>query len=328
MLVFSKFIPTQHTMNLRLRNLNLFVAFDALMKHRHISNAAKELYLTQSAMSKLLAKIRSLFRDDILVKTKYGLVATEYALALHEKIKPILQLSEELFDIPNFDPTSFSRVLKIGMPESLASQLLPTCFHDMRCLAPGLQFSIDLIDADSVAEKIVKGNIDLAITFGLNMPNDAKSVCLSQENVVCMGRQHHPVFQKMNPSIKDLLSYEHIILHYQGLSRDGFGDRALIEQGYTRRKSPLCLPSALIALSILPQSDLLFSINESFAKHFSNQFDLTYCVLKETFPKIPIYMLWPPQYQTASWHIWVREQIKDYAANLLLGEKDSFSGRN
>src|SRR5262249_11455884 len=66
-------------MNLRAIDLNLLVALDALLTERHVSRAAVRIGLSQPAMSNALSRIRTLFRDDILVRTSHGMEPTPRA---------------------------------------------------------------------------------------------------------------------------------------------------------------------------------------------------------------------------------------------------------
>jgi LysR family transcriptional regulator, mexEF-oprN operon transcriptional activator len=72
----------EQSINLADIDLNLLVAFDALLSERSVSEAASRLGLTQPAMSKRLAKLRQILRDDILVRTAEGMQPTERAMDL------------------------------------------------------------------------------------------------------------------------------------------------------------------------------------------------------------------------------------------------------
>ena len=58
--------------NLASVDLNLMVAFDALLSERNVSRAARRVGLSQPAMSGLLARLRVLFDDELFVRTRRG----------------------------------------------------------------------------------------------------------------------------------------------------------------------------------------------------------------------------------------------------------------
>ncbi len=57
----------------------MLLAFDALMRDQHVSRAAAQLNISQSAMSKKLDQLRDTLNDPILIRTVNGMAATERA---------------------------------------------------------------------------------------------------------------------------------------------------------------------------------------------------------------------------------------------------------
>lgn len=68
--------------NLRNFDLNLLLAFDVLMQVRNVTRAAERMFITQSAMSHTLHRLRQQLDDPLLVKTPSGMQPTERAMAL------------------------------------------------------------------------------------------------------------------------------------------------------------------------------------------------------------------------------------------------------
>src|ERR1700761_8867 len=62
-------------------DLNLLVAFDALMDERSVTRAASRLSLSQPGMSNTLARLRKLFGDPLLVREGLTLVPRRAAPA-------------------------------------------------------------------------------------------------------------------------------------------------------------------------------------------------------------------------------------------------------
>ncbi len=59
--------------NLRAFDLNLLVAFDVLMRELNVTRAAEQMFITQSAMSHVLHRLRQQLNDPLLVKTPTGM---------------------------------------------------------------------------------------------------------------------------------------------------------------------------------------------------------------------------------------------------------------
>ena len=65
--------------NLSRLDLNLLVAFDALLTERSVTRAAARIGLGQSAMSHNLARLRTLFGDELLTRGAEEAPADEQA---------------------------------------------------------------------------------------------------------------------------------------------------------------------------------------------------------------------------------------------------------
>jgi DNA-binding transcriptional LysR family regulator len=96
--------------NLRSFDLNLLLAFDVLMQERNVTRAAERMFVTQSAMSHTLHRLRQQLDDPLLVKTPNGMQPTDRALALVEPVRNLLREMERLLEPPQaFDPASSQR---------------------------------------------------------------------------------------------------------------------------------------------------------------------------------------------------------------------------
>ena len=76
--------------NLARLDLNLLVAFDALLTERSVTRAAARIGLGQSAMSHNLARLRTLFGDELLTRGADGMRPTPRALALADPVRVTL----------------------------------------------------------------------------------------------------------------------------------------------------------------------------------------------------------------------------------------------
>ena len=57
-------------------DLNLLLAFRALLEERSVTRAAQRLFLGQPAMSGALKRLREAFGDELFVRTPHGITPT------------------------------------------------------------------------------------------------------------------------------------------------------------------------------------------------------------------------------------------------------------
>ena len=83
---------------LRQFDLNLLIIFEALISECHVSRAAEKVFLSQSAMSHALNRLRQYLNDPLLVRTENGLQPTPRALEMLPEIRKALQLIERTLE--------------------------------------------------------------------------------------------------------------------------------------------------------------------------------------------------------------------------------------
>jgi LysR family transcriptional regulator, nod-box dependent transcriptional activator len=87
-------------MRLEKLDLNLLVALDVLLQERGVSLAADRLFLSQSATSGVLARLRDYFNDDLLVLRGRSMVLTPQAEKLIDPVRAVLVQIRETILVP------------------------------------------------------------------------------------------------------------------------------------------------------------------------------------------------------------------------------------
>ena len=93
-------------MNIALVDLNLLVVFDAVMREKHVTRAAKRIGMTQPAVSNALNRLRYIAKDDLFVRSSSGVIPTTRALELGPPIRQAIHLVENAFDPSSFDASN------------------------------------------------------------------------------------------------------------------------------------------------------------------------------------------------------------------------------
>ena len=83
-------------MNFRGLDLNLLVAMDALLTERSTTRAGERIYLSQSAMSGALARLRAFFDDELLIQVGQRMVLTPLAEDLVNPVREALLAIEKV----------------------------------------------------------------------------------------------------------------------------------------------------------------------------------------------------------------------------------------
>lgn len=150
--------------NLRSFNLNLLLAFDALMQERSVTQAAIRLKIRQPAMSHALQTLRMLFEDDLFIRVGATMQPTSCAEALAARIRNILaELQDTLFQKQGFDPLMSVREFRIGLSNELELWLLPRLIGRLSVVAPGLRLLAKTASREQLRCLLDNGGVDLAV---------------------------------------------------------------------------------------------------------------------------------------------------------------------
>ncbi len=64
--------------------------FLVLMDEKSVSNASLRLGMSQPALSQILIKLRDLFKDPLLLRTRQGMIPTDRAIEVQTSVKKML----------------------------------------------------------------------------------------------------------------------------------------------------------------------------------------------------------------------------------------------
>ena len=151
--------------DLRRLDLNLLVAFEALLQAKSVSRAAERLRLGQPALSAALGRLRHVFRDELLVRTGRGMEPTTKALALSARLAPALEsIRATLSEQPDFDPATQSRTFCLGMRDWVESWLMPGLLARLQRAAPRVRIAVVASDARLGARMLDGDEMDLGVS--------------------------------------------------------------------------------------------------------------------------------------------------------------------
>jgi DNA-binding transcriptional LysR family regulator len=243
-------------------DLNLLVAFEALLEERSVTRAANRLNLTQSAMSAALKRLREAFQDELLVLYGKRMVPTPHALALAPQVAgAILQLRTIISAGTVFDPAKSQRRFRIEASDYITTVLIVPLLEVLARQAPGIRLDLSQPD-EGTTERMITGEIDLLLTpeqfLGTEHPRDL----LFEERHVVVGWSGNPVMQRPLTE-RVFLESGHVAVRISG--RDTFIEGALQELGVQRRIE-VTAPSFIQAPWLLPGTNRLALMHERLAR--------------------------------------------------------------
>lgn len=184
---------TVDTRQLSRIDLNLLVALQVLVEECNVSKAADRLFITQSAMSKTLGRLRELFDDPLFTRSSHGMVATPRALDIQKKLTVLLHGVQDLVADQEFDPWTYSGEFKVAIPEYVGMAILPSLLEELQQEAPHIRI-VAISRIEQQLEQLASGDLDFAIhvkhaRYGSDFTVDP----IASMPPVLLVRQGHPL---------------------------------------------------------------------------------------------------------------------------------------
>ncbi len=305
-------------MNVHKLNLNLLRALDALLTEANVTRAAEKCFISQSAMSNALGQLRNYFNDDLLVRSPRGMQLTAKASLLQPKLHYLInELKSLMTEEPSFDPTSSTRVFKIGMSDIGEILLLPIILAKLQKQAPNVQLLVKHINHVTAHEVFSRGDIELATACLMDENSHLNHSDCINFNGMIIAKKNHPLMRK-RITMKDYLNAKHIRVQYHL----GFGDTRIdktLESLHVQRDVVVSLPHITPIFFMLRSTELIASIPAVVSKAVLNKFNLAMQPLPFKMPKRHTYTVWNKVNDTDPGLIWLRSLIDEACKKIQMG---------
>jgi DNA-binding transcriptional LysR family regulator len=242
-------------------DLNLLVAFDALMQERSVTKAGIRIGRTQPAMSAALARLRALFQDELFVRGPDGLQPTPRAADLAGPLQQALaEIQKTLAFTQRFEPQASTLTFTLGLSDHPAFVLLPQLIQQLAARAPSITLQVRNFSArDDAVDMLDSGEADVTIGVPSASAGRILTQPLFEERFVCILRKDHPL-AKAPLDLETFLSLGHLLVSPEN-DRFGHVDMALAKQGLKRRLA-LTLPHMYAAPLLVARSDMIATLME------------------------------------------------------------------
>ena len=247
-------------MNLHGIDLNLLVAFDALIAERSVTKAGRRIGRTQPAMSAALARLRTMFDDQLFVRGKDGLQPTPRAVELAEPLgRALAEIGRTLGYAQSFKPREAEVTFNIAMQEHAAYKLLQGLAAHLHRLAPAAKLNVCAFTArDDAIALLDTGATDVAVGVPpSSAPGRIFTERLFEEPFVCVLRKDHPA-AGASIDLMTFLALDHLLVTPEG-DRFGHVDTLLAQRGL-KRSLALTLTQMYLAPSLVAASDLIATL--------------------------------------------------------------------
>ena len=314
--------------NFRTLDLNLLRVFDQVMAERNLTRAARNLAMTQPAVSNALNRLRDALGDRLVSRSGYGVEPTPRALALWPSVADALRQLEASIAPNTFAPEEATSTFTLAMADSTAAEVMPGLMRILEREAPGINLRMLPLTTRDPRLLLDEGTADLAVGYFPAVLADLTAqaqggsiVAFDHERLydgvyVCVMRKGHEL-EHDGLDLDAFCAARHMLVSFSGQPY-GFIDEAMASLGRQRRVV-LTVNQFFTAARVVETTDLLTVLPRHFIRVTGREQELVQRPLPFPVPPVHVDALWHRRYGQRPDHAWLRQAVAQ-AARKGLGE--------
>ena len=289
-------------------DLNLLIVFNAIVKDRNVTLAARRVGLSQPAMSSALNRLRRIFNDPLFVRTGDGMLPTPYAQQLAPPIQRACELVENLGEIDTgFDPLSAKNSFRFYMTDIGETIFLPKLLGALKERAPRVTVQVLTIPEYGEQAAMAAGDVDLAIGFFPDLKSGFFQQRLYVDHFVCLIRADHPLAKGVM-SVKEFAAMRHVMV-----ATAGTGHEALVARAVARHRLQVALriPHFMAVPAIIGSTDYVVTVPSRLARALDNVVGIRAVEPPVKIPSFEIKQHWHERYHRDPANRWMRALVAE-----------------
>ncbi|MHA6610959.1 LysR family transcriptional regulator [Photobacterium damselae] len=195
---------------------NLMVALYVLLREKHISNAAKHLCISQSAVSQKLSKLRYIFNDNLLVRINNEMVLTPFALTLHPMLEAHISSAIDIFHMRHKKNDTMKKVYRICIIDGVAMDMVSKKSLD---ILKDMNFAVsfEIINRyDTCVEDLNNGNLDLLIGNFDGLSNNIRQVNVGETEYGLFADKNHKLVKNNKVFLDEIYEEKFVDFKFHG----------------------------------------------------------------------------------------------------------------
>jgi DNA-binding transcriptional LysR family regulator len=310
-------------MHLNRFDLNLLIALDALLREKNVTRAGERVYLSQSAMSGALQRLRDYFGDELLTRAGRELELTPRGQALVEPIRDILlRIQAALEAEPSFDPSTATRTFSFVMSDYCFVAFMREVIKRLQRDAPGITCRVEALDASSV-KRLEAGDVHFCILpetphliGSLALINEAgKSMALRRcrlfsDDWVCAVWRDHPTLGE-TLTLEEYLALPHAVADF-GSGTSTVEELAVRRDGLNLKAAVSYAGFSALPM-LLPGTSLIATVQRRLAQLLQPGLPIRLLTPPIAVTPLQESLFWHERHEFEPGHMWLRQLLADAA---------------
>lgn len=287
---------------------NLMRNFQALLLERNVTRAAARVGMTQSAMSRALARLRVVFDDELFVRGRNGLEPTARAQALGPRVHELCETMGELvLSSGGFDPATAQRTFHVVSADFAEWLIMPPLLEELQREAPGLVVVFRRATMSALAH-LEQHETDLVIGPERRDVAALNAQLLFDESFCCIVRQDHPrLGRKRRLDLDTFCREAHVLIAPRGQA-GGVVDQALAKVA-RRRHVAARVSTFLVTPEVVARTNLIATVPRRLAEAWKAEYNLKVLPTPIGVDGFSMQQTWHVRNARDPAHLYLRERI-------------------
>ncbi|SDH45253.1 DNA-binding transcriptional regulator, LysR family [Vibrio xiamenensis] len=265
-----------HEKTLLTKDLNLLLLLSTLHEERSTASAAERLFVTQSAVSKGLKKLREQLNDPLFVRTRGSFVPTERCDELVGKITPILDDIKNVYigTSDQFSRSEYSGEICVAINTTMNFAFGDEVYRQLHGDFPDATIRI-MNWSDSTEQRLLNNKIQIGINYyPIDVSKDLNSDVMFQEQFHLITRKSHPLSDKKLVSLNDVTQHPFVVSVIPNYSAQKSKIEYVLNKMKLKSKIVLRSDNVNLCLDVLNQSDAIMPIHSLFKNKVSSDYSI------------------------------------------------------
>lgn len=295
-------------------DLNLLAVFEAIYSRGGVTQAARHLNLSQSAISHALGRLRQAFGDELFVRMGNGLVPTALSRSIIDPVRDVVREFEvATARASGFDPAASTRQFRVGLRQASETRLFAALVRRVADEAPEISLASVNFRRSDFAAALAHGDLDVAIDVPSAGAAGLRAQLLQHDPLVVAARHGHPLIDG-TLDLETFVAARHVMATARS-SGPGAEDRALAEIGEERHIAVRC-QHVWTAWQIVAESDLILTLLASHAAALQRVAALQILPLPVAVQPGAFQLFWHAASERDPGSLWLRDLIIRHFAEL------------
>ncbi|MDO6682072.1 MULTISPECIES: LysR substrate-binding domain-containing protein [unclassified Oceanobacter] len=208
-------------MPVTLRQLEIF---SSVVKNGSFSDAAKELNLSQPAVSMSVSQLENILGERVFDRVDRTLLLNDRGRAILPLAVELCSRASEIETGPNTHLTQQVGSLKIGASSTIGNYLLPVILGGFIKQHTKVNIRLNSSNTEQALEDLSSFKIDIAFIEGISVAPELQAFPWRQDNLVIVAHPNHSLAKHPPSNVHDLLDKPDWILR-----ESGSGTRTIFE---------------------------------------------------------------------------------------------------